>query len=192
MGFTAPEEIRQSLKGASRLLIARQAAAMRPRAGSDPVIFATKTSLRVLGRRVVALDAEIAELTRMIGELVKDGHEDLLSLYGVGVDSAAALLVSAGDNPERLKTEASFARLCGVAPIPVSSGKVSRLRLNPGGDRQANAALWHIVITRMSADARTKLYVERRTREGLSKKEIIRVLKRYVAREVYYYLKPIA
>jgi len=192
LGFTAPDEIRQSLQGVSRRLIARHAAAMRPRAGSDPVIFATKTSLRILGRRVVALDAEIVELTGMIKDLVKDGHEDLLSLYGVGVDSAAALLVAAGDNPERLKSEASFARLCGVAPIPASSGKVTRLRLNPGGERQANAALWHIVITRMSCDARTKLYVERRTREGLSKKEIIRVLKRYVAREVYYYLKPIA
>lgn len=192
LGFTAPEEIRQSIQGVSRRLIGRQTAAMRPRPGSDPVVFAAKTALRTLGRRVVALDGEIAELTGLIRELLKDGHEDLLSLYGVGVDSAAALLVAAGDNPERLKSEASFARLCGVAPIPVSSGKVSRLRLNPGGDRQANAALWHIVVTRMSADARTKLYVQRRTRDGLSKKEIIRVLKRYVAREVYYYLKPIA
>lgn len=191
LGFTAPEEIRQSLAGLTALMVARQAAAMRPRAGSAPVVFATKTALRALGRRVLALDAETAEIDRLLTQLLKDGHEDLLSLYGVGIDSAAALLVSAGDNPERLKSESSFARLCGVAPIPASTGKVRRLRLNPGGDRQANAALWHIVVTRMSAEARTRAYVERRTKEGLSKKEIIRVLKRYVAREVYYYLRPI-
>jgi transposase len=191
LGFTAPEEIRQPLAGLTAKMVARHAAAMRPRAGSDPVIFATKTALRVLGRRVLALDAETTELDRLLTRLLKEGHEDLLSLYGVGIDSAAALLVSAGDNPERLRSEASFARLCGVAPIPASSGKVVRLRLNPGGDRQANAALWHIVVTRMSAEPRTRAYVERRSKEGLSKKEIIRVLKRYVAREVYYYLRPI-
>ena len=105
------------------------------------------------------------------------------------LDSAAALLVTAGDNPDRLRSEPSWARLCGVAPIPASSGKVVRLRLNPGGDRQANAALWHIVITRMSSQARTRAYVERRSKEGLSKKEIIRCLKRYVAREVYPHLR---
>ena len=192
LGFTAPEEIRLSLQGVSRRLIARHAAAMRPRAGSDPVVFATKTALRALGRRVVALDAETAEIDRLLTRLLKEGHEDLLSLYGVGIDSAAALLVADGDNPERLTSEASFARLCGVAPIPASSGKVVRLRLNPGGDRQANAALWHIVITRMSGDLRARIYVERRSKEGLSKKEIIRALKRYVAREVFHYLKPIA
>jgi transposase len=126
------------------------------------VIFATKTALRTLGRRVLALDAETKEIDQLLTRLLKEGHEDLLSLYGVGIDSAAALLVSAGDNPERLRSEAPFARLCGVAPNAASSGKVVRLRLNPGGDRQANAALWHIVITRMSADARSRAYVERR------------------------------
>jgi transposase len=101
------------------------------------------------------------------------------------------VLITAGDNPERLRSEPSWARLCGVAPIEASSGKVIRRRLNPGGDRQANAALWHIVVTRMSSDPRTRAYVERRSKEGKSKKEIIRVLKRYVARELYYYLKPL-
>jgi transposase len=191
LGFTAPEEIRHALDGLTARMVARQAAGLRPRPGGDAVIYATKTALRALGRRVLALDAEKADIDRLLLQLLKEGHEDLLSLYGVGIDSAAALLITAGDNPERLKSEASWARLCGVAPIPASSGKVIRLRLNPGGDRQANAALWHIVVTRMSSDPRTRLYVERRSKEGLSKKEIIRVLKRYVAREVYHYLKPL-
>jgi transposase len=189
LGFTAPEEIRLSLQGLTAKMVARHTASMRPRAGGDPVIYATKTALRALGRQVLALDAETDSIDGLLTDLLRDGHEDLLSLYGVGIDSAAALLVAAGDNPDRLRSEASWARLCGVAPIPASSGKVIRLRLNPGGDRQANAALWHIVITRMSADPRTRAYVERRSKEGLSKKEIIRVLKRYVAREVYYYLR---
>jgi transposase len=191
LGFTAPEDIRRSLSGLTSRMVAKHAAAMRPRAGSDPVIYATKTALRALGRRVLALDAETARIDRLLTELLRDGHEDLLSLYGVGIDSAAALLVAAGDNPERLRSEASWARLCGVAPLEASSGKVVRHRLNSGGDRQANAALWTIVITRMGSDPRTRLYVERRSKEGRSKKEIIRVLKRYVAREVYYYLKPL-
>jgi transposase len=189
LGFTAPEEIRQSLQGLTALMVARRAAAMRPRPGSDPVVHATKTALQALGRRVLALDAETAGIDRLLTQLLREGHEDLLSLYGVGIDSAAALLVAAGDNPDRLRSESSWARLCGVAPIEASSGKVVRHRLNPGGDRQANAALWHIAVTRMSSDLRTRLYVERRTKEGLSKKDIIRVLKRYIAREVYRYLE---
>jgi transposase len=188
LGFTAPEEIRQSLQGVSRRLLPKAAAGMRPRAGSDPVVFATKTALRTLGRRVLALQEEMKMIDVLLGQMITAHWEDLLSLYGVGVDSAAALLVAAGDNPDRLKSEASWAHLCGVAPIEASSGKVVRLRLNRGGDRQANAALWHIVTTRMSSDERTKAYVERRTAEGKSKKEIIRQLKRYVAREIYYYL----
>lgn len=191
LGFTAPEEIRQPLQGLTARMVVKRTAAMRPRAGSDAVIYATKTALRALGRRVLALDAETAEIDQLLTRLLREGHEDLLSLYGVGIDSAAALLVAAGDNPDRLRSEPSWARLCGVAPIEASSGKVVRHRFNPGGDRQANAALWHIVVTRMSSELRTRTYVERRSKEGLSKREIIRVLKRYVAREVYYYLKPL-
>lgn len=191
LGFTAPEEIRQALQGLTPHMIAKQTASMRPREGADPVVYATKTALRALGRRVLALDAETAGIDRLLKQLLEEGHEDLLELYGVGIDSAAALLVAAGDNPERLRSEPSWARLCGVTPIEASSGKIIRHRLNPGGDRRANAALWNIVITRMSSDPRTRAYVERRSKEGRSKKEIIRVLKRYVAREVYYYLKPL-
>jgi transposase len=123
-------------------------------------------------------------LTKLLAETAPG----LLGLYGVGKHSAAALLVAAGDNPERIRSEPAWARLCGVSPVEASSGKITRHRLNPGGNRQANAALWHIVITRMSSDPRTIAYVERRTNEGRTKKEIIRILKRYVAREVYPYI----
>jgi transposase len=105
-----------------------------------------------------------------------------------GIDTAAALLVAAGDNPDRLHSEAAWAHLCGVSPLEASSGKVTRHRLNRGGDRQANRALWHIVITRLASDPRTQAYMERRVKDGRSKSEAIRMLKRYVAREVYRYL----
>jgi transposase len=188
LGFTAPEEIRRSLQGISRRLIAKRAAAIRPRADGDPVVYATKTALRALGRRVLELDAERKELDKLLDSLLAETAPGLVGLYGVGKHSAANLLVAAGDNPDRLRSEAAWARLCGVSPIEASSGKTVRHRLNPGGNRQANAALWHIVVTRMSSDPRTALYVERRTKEGRTKKEIIRILKRYVAREVHPYI----
>jgi transposase len=185
LGFTAPEEIRRSLHGVSRELIAKRAAAMRPRADADPVVFATKTALRTLGQRVLALDEEKSALHGLLGELVQEVAPGLLELHGVGVDTAAALLVTAGDNPDRLRSEAAWAHLCGVSPIEASSGKVTGRRLNRGGDRQANSALWGVVITRLRSDPRTQAYMARRLDEGRSKPEIIRVLKRYVAREVY-------
>ena len=151
--------------------------------GAGP--FATKTALRTLGRRVQALDDEMAELDVLIAELVADTAPELLALFGVGAHTAALLLVTAGDNPDRLRSEAAWAHLCGVSPIQASSGKVTRHRLNRGGDRQANHALWRIAITRMSNDPRTRHYVTRRLDEGRSKPEIIRILKRYIAREVY-------
>ena len=135
------------------------------------------------------MDEETKQLDKLLAELVQVTAPQLVAVYGVGPDTAASLLVAAGDNPERLRDEAAWAHLCGVAPIEASSGKVKRYRLNRGGDRQANSALWRIVITRMSSDPRTQAYVARRTEEGLTKGEIIRVLKRYVAREVYRYLR---
>ena len=117
--------------------------------------------------------------------LVHRTAPSLLEIYGVGISTAAILLVAAGDNSHRLKSEAAFAHLCGVAPLRASSGKTNRHRLNPGGNRQANHALWRIVFTRMSGDERTRKYVARRTAEGRSTREVIRVLKRYVARELY-------
>jgi len=188
LGFTAPEPLRARLAGVRRERIGELAASLRPRTGSDPVTYATKTALSVLGHRVVHLDQEKARLDALLKDLVTVAGPGLLSLYGVGVDTAATLLVAAGDNVGRIADEAAWAHLCGVAPIEAASGKVSRVRLNRGGDRQANAALYEIVITRMGHDPDTKAYIERRLKEGRSKKEIIRVLKRYVAREVYKHL----
>lgn len=185
LGFCAPDQLRQRFHGVSRQNLAAEAAALRPRPNGDPVMFATKTAMRMLGRRVLALDDEKAELDALLSRLVADTAPGLLAVYGVGVDTAAILLVAAGDNPDRLRSEAAWAHLCGVSPIEASSGKVVRRRLNRGGDRQANHALWRIVITRMSSDGRTRDYVERRTIEGRSKAEIVRMLKRYVAREIY-------
>lgn len=161
---------------------------MRPRLGADPVVHATKVALAALGRRVLSLEEEIAGVDELLDELVTACAPDLLELFGVGVDTAAVLLVAAGDNPERLRSEAAWAHLCGVAPIEASSGKVTRHRLDRGGDRNANQALWRIVMTRLSWDPRTREYMARRAKEGRSKREVIRILKRYVAREVFKHL----
>jgi len=149
LSFTAPDQLRDRLKDLSAVMLPREAAALRPRAGADVVSYATKVSLQILGRRVLALEEEAAHLDELLSKLVRDTAPDLLAIYGVGVDTAAALLAAAGDNPERLRSEAAWAHLCGVAPIEASSGKVVRHRLNRGGDRQANAALWTVVMVRM-------------------------------------------
>jgi len=190
LSFTAPEELRQRLKEVSRQQLGARAAALRPgrREGADPVLVATKTALRILGRRVLALDEEKARIDALLSELVTQTAPELLRLHGVGIDTAATLLVTAGDNPGRLRSEAAWAHLCGTAPIPASSGKVTRWRLNRGGDRQANSALWGVVITRLRNDPRTQAYMTRRLAEGRSKPEVIRILKRYIAREVYHHL----
>jgi transposase len=188
LGFTASDDLRERFRGVSRQQLGAVAAGLRPRAGSDPVTFATKTALVTLGRRVLALDEEKERLEVLLAELVTKTAPSLLELHGVGVDTAAALLVAAGDNPDRLRSEAAWAHLCGVAPIEASSGKVTRYRLNRGGDRQANSALWGMVITRLRHDPRTQAYMQRRLGEGRSKPEIIRILKRYIAREVYRHL----
>ena len=174
--------------GTPSAALVAEPALLRPRPG-DTVGYATRFALRELGRRAQFLDAQIERLDELIVPLVTARAPGLLALYGIGPETAALLLVSAGDHPERLRTEAAWAHLCAAAPIPASSGKRTRHRLNRGGDRQANHALWRIVITRMSSDPATRAYVDRRTKEGLSKKEIIRCLKRYVAREVYPHLR---
>lgn len=185
LSYTAPDQLRDRLKGMSTTQFVEEAASLRVRAGSEPVVAATKMALATLGRRVHALEDEAALLDERLNELVVATAPSLLGVFGVGIDTAAVLLVAAGDNPERLRSEAAWAHLCGVAPIEASSGKVTRHRLNRGGDRNANQALWRIVMTRVSWDPRTKAYMERRTKEGRSKREVIRVLKRYVAREVF-------
>ena len=187
--LTGPDELRARFAGHCAAALAEGIAALRPRPG-DAAGHAVRVALRELGRRAEFLDGQLERLDELIVPLVTARAPGLLSLYGVGPDTAALLLVAAGDHPERLRSEAAWAHLCGTAPIPASSGKVRRHRLNPGGNREANHALWRIVITRMSAHPATRAYVDRRTKEGLSKKEIIRCLKRYVAREVYPHLRP--
>lgn len=189
LGFTAPDELRERFGRVSRGRLAAQAAALRPRPDSDAVIYATKLAMRSLGRRVLGIDEEIARLDVVLGELVTATAPGLVGLYGVGVDTAAILCVAAGDNPQRVRSEAAWAHLCGVAPLEATSGKVTRRhRLNRGGNRQANHALWRIVFTRLGSDPRTRSYVARRLDEGRSRPEIIRILKRYVARETYRHL----
>ena len=166
-------------------------ATLRPRPG-DVVGYATRIALRELGRRAEFLDSQLERLDELIVPLVTVRAPGLLALHGVGPDTAALLLIAAGDHPARLRSEAAWAHLCAAAPIPASSGKVTRHRLNPGGNREANHALWRIVITRMSAHAPTRAHVERRSEQGLPEKEIIRCLKRYIAREVYRHLRPAA
>ena len=171
LSFTAPGQLRQRLAGVSRHHLAARTAGLRPATGegADPVVAATKTALRILGRRVLALDEEKARIDVLLSTLVAQTAPQLLAVFGVGIDTAAALLAAAGDNPERLRSEAAWAHLCGTAPIPASSGKVTRYRLNRGGDRQANCALWGIVITRLRNDPRTKAYMARRAGKGRSK-----------------------
>jgi len=188
LGFCAPDELRERFRAVPAGFLAESAATLRPSHTGDAVMYATKLAMRTLGRRVVDIDADCARLHGELAELVKATAPSLLDLHGVGVRTAALLLVAAGDNAGRITSEAAFAHLCGVAPIHASSGKTIRHRLNRGGNRQANHALWRIVFTRMSSDARTRAYVERRLTEGRSKPEIMRILKRYVAREVYRHL----
>jgi transposase len=182
---TAPDELRHRLRNLSTKELVTVAA--RFRLGDDPrdIPTATKFALRSVARRYEALSREIAELDAQLDRLVGQVAPELLSLAGIGTDHAATLLIVAGDNPQRLRSEASFASLCGVSPVEASSGKVVRHRLNRGGNREANRALYLICLARMRRDPRTKHYVARRTTEGKSKREIIRCLKRYVAREVY-------
>lgn len=182
--LTAPEELREALRGLAVPRLVELASRFRPGPLRDTTA-AVKRALRHLARRHAALAEEIAELDRDLGVLVAAAAPKLVEMNGVGTEVAGALLVAAGDNPGRLRGEASFARLCGVAPLPASSGLTTRHRLNRGGDRSANNALWRIVIVRLRRDPTTQRYVTRRTEEGLSKGEIIRCLKRYVAREVY-------
>lgn len=182
---TAPEQLRNRLRGLSTKELVSAAARFRP--GNDPedVEAATKLALRSVARRYQALSREVAELEAHLDRLVARAAPELISLPGLGTDNATTLLIVAGDNPQRLRSEASFASLCGVSPIEASSGKVVRHRLNRGGNRQANRALYMVCLARMRRDPRTKEYVSRRTQEGKSKREIIRCLKRYIAREVY-------
>lgn len=189
--LTGPADLREALRGLPTVTLIETCARLRPGARgpelaalTDPAA-ATKTALRQLARRHQHLSQEIAELDADILALVTAAAPALLALRGVGPEVAGALLGTAGDNPVRLRSESALAHCCGVAPIPASSGRTDRHRLNRGGDRAANHALYVIVLSRLRYDERTQKYMARRTAQGLSKKEIIRCLKRYVLREVY-------
>ena len=181
---TAPVSLREKLRALSIPALVASARRFRCRVPTTPEA-AARFTLKSLAGRWAALDAEVGRLDEQICQLVETAAPALLAVNGVGVEVAGALLVAAGDNPARLADEASFAALCGVSPVDASSGRRQRHRLNRGGNRDANRALWVVVMARMARDARTRRYVERRTGEGLSKKEIMRCLKRYVAREIY-------
>ncbi len=188
---TAPDGLRHRLRKLSTKELVAVAARFRLN-DPDDVLEATRFALRSVARRYEVLSEEIAQLEVQLDRLVGETAPELVSLPGIGTDHAATLLIVVGDNPERLKSEASFASLCGVSPVQASSGKVVRHRLNRGGNRDANRALYMICMVRMGRDRRTKEYVARRTAEGKSRREIVRCLKRYVAREVYRVLVPAA
>jgi transposase len=189
---SAPEDLRHRLRKLSTKNLVDTCARLRPGVGPNDVHTATKFALRSVARRYQLLSEEITELDEHLDRLVADAAPKLTALPGIGTDHAATLLTVAGDNPQRLKSEASFASLCGVSPIEASSGKVVRHRLNRGGDRDANRCLHLICVVRMRHDRRTREYVARRTAEGKSKREIMRCLKRYIAREIYHLLAPMA
>ena len=182
--LTAPDDLRSRLEPMPATERASVCSRMRPGDFSDPTQI-VKAALRTLGQRFEALTDEILFLDPQISSLCAQINPALLGAHGVGPEVAATLLVVAGGNPERLHTESAFAALCGVSPIEASSGRVTRHRLNRGGNRQANNALWRIVLVRLSTDPRTKAYVAKRTAEGKTKKEIIRCLQRHVAREIH-------
>jgi transposase len=185
--ITAPDSLRESLRGKTLQRVAKESARLRPDMNrlADP-IQATKLALRTIAARVADLSAEIASLGAQLQKLVRSAAPRTLALQGVGKEHAAQLLITAGGNPERLRSEAAFAALCAACPIPASSGKTNRHRLNPAGDRDANRALYMIILSRLRYCPTTRAYLDRRQSDGLSKRESIRCLKRYVAREVYH------
>ncbi|HEX8069964.1 MAG TPA: transposase, partial [Pyrinomonadaceae bacterium] len=151
---------------------------------SDPVN-AAKLALRSLARRIALLSDEIAELDTQLMPLVAAAAPRTTALLGISTGHAGQMLVTAGQNIDRLRSEGAFAALCGASPIPIASGKRGRYRLNPGGDRQANRALHLIAVCRLRYCPKTRAYAQRRTADGKTKKEIMRCLKRYIAREIY-------
>lgn len=187
---SAPDDLRDQLRNLTKMKLIRTLAAWRPDLTRyHDVTGAYKIALKSLARRYLELNDEIADLDVMIKNIVDHLAPDLIKKPAVGYESAAQLLITAGDNPERLTSEAAFAALCGVSPIPASSGKTQRHRLNRGGDRQANSALHIIAIGRLRTDTRTQEYVAKKLAEGHSKMEALRCVKRYLAREMFYTLR---
>lgn len=184
---SAPAQLREALESLSVQAQVGLAARYRPGNITDP-LEATRTALRSLARRYESLTGEVEELRRRLDDLTTQANPGLRAAKGVGVDVASILLIAAGDNPERLRSSSAFAAMCGVAPREASSGNNQRHRLNRSGNRQANHALWRIAIVRLATDPATQVYAERRTSEGKTRREIVRCLKRYIAREIYQLL----
>jgi len=186
----APPELREELQPLTKMVLIRRCAALRP-GPVTTITAATKHTLRAIARRWLDLDTEITAHEKLLASLTAAAAPELAAAFAVGPDTAAEVLIVAGDNPERINSEPAFARLCGVSPIPASSGMTTRHRLNRGGHRQANAALYRVVIVRMQHHEPTKAYVARRTAEGKTKAEIIRCLKRLLARELWAAMRPL-
>jgi transposase len=189
--ITAPEQLRAELRR-GRTLHARSTLCLHLRPDPnrlDEPTQAAKLALRSLARRVRDLDAEIAELDRQLDQLVRQAAPRTIGLFGVGTQGASQLLVTAGQNIERFRSESAFAKICGAAPIQASSGRTTRHRLDFGGDRQANRALHMIAVCRLRHCQRTRAYATKRTADGLNRREILRCLKRYIARETYHTLR---
>jgi transposase len=182
--LTAPDDLRADLRPLNTKQRAARAARFGTDAGADPAS-ATKRAMGHVARRYQALTDEIRQLDHDLAQLVRAAAPRTLARPGVGVEVAGQLLVTAGDNAQRLRSEASLAALCGASPVEASSGKVTRHRLNRGGDRQANNALWTVAFNRLHHDPATRAYAERRTKDGKSDRDILRCLKRYIARELY-------
>jgi len=182
---TAPIPVREKYRSLTLLRLIRALAASRPASHTDPECRGVLTALRALARRHLGLTQEIRQLDATLTELIQLSAPHLLHLHGVGVTTAAQLLITAGGNPDRLRSEASFAALCGTAPVPASSGKTIRHRLSRGGDRAANHALHTIAVVRMGNHPRTRQFVHRQRDRGRSTPEILRILKRAIAREMF-------
>lgn len=183
-------ELREELQSLSKMALIERCADLRPRKVDTPIA-ASKHVLRSLARRWQDLHTEVKAHEELLDRLTGQLAPQLLEAFGIAADTAAEMLIVAGDNPERIRTEAAWAKLCGVAPIPASSGTTTRHRLNRGGHRQANAALYRTIIVRMRFHEPTIAYVERRMAEGRTKAEIIRCLKRFLAREIWALMRPL-
>lgn len=184
----APAELRDKLDQITGpISLVRHIAALRPGKITSPTASA-KASMRAIARRWLALHEEISTHEAELEHMVREKAPVLMEAHGISTQTVAEMLILVGDNPERIKSEAALAKMCGVCPIPASSGKTNRMRLNRGGNRQANAALYRVAIVRMRDDERTKAYAAKRAAEGKTRREIVRCVKRYIVREIYRHL----
>lgn len=186
--INAPANLRDGLdqiKG--RIALIRHIAALRPGDITSPTASA-KASMRAIARRWLALHEEIQAHDLELERLVRDRAPGLMKSHGISTMTVAEMLILVGDNPQRIRSEAALAKLCGVCPIPASSGKTNRMRLNRGGNRQANAALYRVAIVRLRDHEPTKSYAAKRTADGKTRREIVRCIKRYIVREIYRHI----